>query len=122
MGQSTDAILFFGIACNEEEGGDVHDLIERNEEALKAHGVEAFTHCSGECPMLALGIEASIQRARRGYPDEVDVDEMAAVNAEEWREKIRKAIEILQGDEEDDNEERFSSGMEIGWRLVSDWN
>lgn len=124
MGQSTDAILFFGVACTEEESTEIHDVIERMEDALKAHGVEAFTHCSGESPMLALAIEDTIWRAKRGFPLDVDAEEMAAAKVEEWREKIRKAIWIVTeaAGEDHENEERFPSGMEIGWYLVSDWN
>ncbi len=71
MGQSTDAIIAYGIQIDEES--ETHNLLDdlRNErwkelsEAEKEfNGVTIVSHCSGDYPMYIIGFE--VQRAYRG--------------------------------------------------------
>lgn len=88
MGQSTDAILCYGI--NIEDGSDQHeacealsgdDHYEALEAAEKELGVELVGHCSGDYRMYIIGTHKT--RAWRGDPKEIDpasmvIDEKAA--------------------------------------------
>ena len=77
MGQSTDAILAYGINLD-EEGSDPWEICESlqydryadAEAAKKELGIDLIQHCSNGCPMYIIGVEHL--RAWRGEPKEVD--------------------------------------------------
>lgn len=51
--------------------------------ALKASGCKIIYHCSDECTMYGIAIEASVITARRGYPEHVESLAIGAVK-QEW--------------------------------------
>lgn len=83
MGVSTDAIVMFGVALEEgwessdAEGNEIDKeslaaddprrLVDEVEDDLGG-GLSLEIHCSYDCPMYILGIEATRTRAYRGFP------------------------------------------------------
>lgn len=125
MGQSTDAILFYGIDLGEPDPYDrpsVYDLIERLEEEPggwnlqreleKKYGVRIGRHCSREYPMFYIAEKEHEYRAWRGSHTRINPAELITP-------RLRSSIgpvEQLLADE----------GVEfdlddIGWYLVSWW-
>lgn len=94
MGQSTDAILTYGLAV--EEGTDAHDICEQLQDerysdhtaATKLFDVEAIGHCSGDYRMYLIGVESLTKRANRGYPIEIDPTTLLK-NEDEARDKLK---------------------------------
>jgi hypothetical protein len=78
MGQSTDAILMYGVCI--EEGSNIHEYIEEEGNELydmqfdgtKDGDVVIETHCSCDYPMYFIGYESTRTLASRGYPKSVD--------------------------------------------------
>ncbi len=94
MGQSTDAILFYGILLEEEDevpafiaeaGFEDFDEYVESQSGLPLYGeeghsfeahraykdslpVEMIYHCSGDYPMYGLAVKGSKLRASRGHP------------------------------------------------------
>ncbi len=99
MGQSTDAILCFGVELGEDdeapsfmEGFDEFDDFLMNEggqprwgeaghsfdkqrEWLAAQPVEMVLHCSGDYPMYILAVRGTVTTASRGYPQAVTTED-----------------------------------------------
>jgi hypothetical protein len=83
MGVSTDALVMYGVALLEgwesadDEGNEIDKeslaeddprrLVDEVEDDLGG-GLALEIHCSYDCPMYVLGIEATRKRAWRGYP------------------------------------------------------
>lgn len=70
MGVSTDALLFYGIAFDEDIPGEDNDAVYYTFQ--KAQGKDAGFgygyHCSDELPLLYICIENTHRCANRGYP------------------------------------------------------
>lgn len=95
MGQSTDAILCFGVPLDNEEEpppfmegydeldellmkegghprwGEPGHSFDAQREWLKGQPVEMVLHCSGDYPMYILAVRGTVTTASRGYPEEV---------------------------------------------------
>jgi hypothetical protein len=137
MGQSTDAILFFGFCWTEEtdspwnidkdyydhddqDNGEWEQRFARLKGLKNPNGgaaqrklaatstVEVGTHCSGECAMPFVAAKASKTRAYRGCPREITSLEVKP----EWEAELRAFCALM--------------GIPVGylmptWWLVSDW-
>lgn len=94
MGQSTDAILFYGILFEDEDEapefmreagyddwwefleaesglplyGEAGHSFEAHQEYREKQPVDLIQHCSGDYPMYGLCVRGSEVTARRGYP------------------------------------------------------
>jgi LmbE family N-acetylglucosaminyl deacetylase len=115
MGQSTDAILTYGIAIEtDSEAWEVCEKLqdERYDEhtsATKELGVEAIGHCSGDYRMYIVGAHET--KAWRGNPREIAPDRLALGDAE-TRTRIKAFCE------------RFGLPFDDAackWWLASDW-
>lgn len=115
MGQSTDAILCYGI--NIEQDSEAHEVCEQLQDekysehsaATKELGVEAIGHCSGDYRMYIIGAHET--RAWRGEPKEINPT-MLLVNENETRDRIKAFCA------------RFGlpfSDEACKWWLASDW-
>jgi hypothetical protein len=131
MGQSTDAMMGWGIAYASEGGCD-YDAIEAATNRLKSEGIDAaiHTHCSGDCPMLAIVIPSTYRRAWRGSPKRCD-DLFALIQRETWGANIHRALEVYLEElakteaVEFIKEYRKDYAIEpgqLGWYLFSDWS
>ena len=130
MGQSTDAILWWGYNdLSGQESGVPEYVVEhlqthpidhpkfdrgREEDlgnvlyyVLKDFGVELVYHCSGECTMYGLAVTASSVRASRGDPKQVSTPEPT----EEWRATLKRAAGLL----------GWPTTQEPTWWLASYW-
>jgi hypothetical protein len=126
MGVSTDAILGWGIAF-EEDGGWDYDIAKKVEKKFK--GVELFTHCSLDYPMMAIGL--CVSRANRGYPVKLDKIEVPKDAAQTVLKALAAYAEALpDGEDEEDEDGRLFSDVkeqiskvtekDLGWFLCSD--
>lgn len=81
MGQSTNAIIAYGVDLGEEipkwllefgpkdaEEGDMYELEEILEEK---YGMKLEIHCSDSCPMYVLAVAESVRTAYRGSPQKL---------------------------------------------------
>lgn len=125
MGQSTNALLWFGVAIDgSPDDGDelpekIHDIINGKDGDLYGDGrewleehdlideVEFVKHCSGEYPMYGIAVKTSLKTATRGHPISVMTSSTPLAFG------VWKALELL-GEDSDDHE--------IGWYLASMWN
>lgn len=126
MGTSTDAILGWGVAYEEEiydesdgEDGGWSAVLAAELEVL---GVEAGEHCSNECPQPYVFITESVQRASRGDVVDVKLRKPGA----DWRKRINKAVALLakrfeESDDLDATAYDFATDQPQGWKLVSWW-
>lgn len=114
MGQSTDAILCYGMQI--EQDSDLHEMVdylydEHWSAVSKARvelGVNIISHCSADYPMYIIGIEHGT--ARRGHPIEF---ETLPVAGEMDKQKIFMFCQ------------RFNIPFEaakVKWILTSDWS
>lgn len=89
MGQSTDAILFYGFHadegawddfigvdwedtfCSRKAGMFAGDYDAKNK-LLSSEPCQIESHCSAECPMPFVCVKASMTRAWRGYPKKIE--------------------------------------------------
>ncbi len=81
MGQSTDAILAYGVDFGEEipdwlralAGVDPADESSQQdlETWAESHGLELITHCHYDCPMYVLAVTGTQVRAWRGSPQKI---------------------------------------------------
>jgi len=139
MGQSTDAILFFGY-CHDSEGWpnadeDAYDVEEPDypeEEYLRRKGLlsedaaweerrnktealpfEFFTHCHSECRMHAIAIRGTKVKAWRGYPQEIDpaMLQMTPEEIAKHEATLQEVCAVLE-----------IKPTELRWWLVSDWS
>ena len=117
MGVSTDAIVAFGFNLGEEwpdglkindddeDSTDFEDWIaehlglgdwqaegywERKREAVAAFPVDIITHCSYDYPEYFIAVRGTEQRARRGYPEKLEVPEVGRAKIEAMREFCEK--------------------------------
>ena len=125
MGQSTDAILCWGVQLDEgdevpwaakaEELSGYRDPLEDEAivyvltgerldgdsaaERLKKLGIEIVMHCSHEEPMIIIAAVGSVTTAHRGSPQIIDPNGMAILFKDdsivEWRKTLRKALPKL---------------------------
>lgn len=136
MGQSTDALIAFGVDHGEDAnfpwGDDIEvwwakrngieeptSPYEENKEAyrvywrekhesMKTCPVELVRHCSQECPMWILAVPGTLRRANRGYPQNIGSSHM--VDEDKRVAFVRFC-----------NEHKISLEG-IGWLLFSDWS
>ena len=136
MGQSTDAILFYGFLIDEENDYpfmgdiDVEDFISEkyglakpdlpydenkefyhehwkiNTALLKSIPVDINTHCSCDYPMYYVHIKSSKTTAYRGYPKKIDSLEVGI----DWDEQLQIFCNLT-----------GIEPKEFGWYLVSLW-
>lgn len=129
MGTSTDAILFYGYAWNDEmsplwEGDeDEYDWEERYArlhgrdpsvykeilELLKTEPCKIGRHCSSDCRMPFVAIKSTEIRAWRGSPVKVDLPQVDPM----WNEQLLTFCQFMGID---------VSKMQPGWYLVSWWS
>lgn len=116
MGQSTDALFFYGKAFEFEISHEFLDKLWENEGRFSRLGVELRTHCSSDCPMLLLAIKKSLVVAWRGSPRMLKLVQPDP----KWDEKIEKAkallLELMTEDDGDFKNEP------TGWWICSDWS
>jgi len=107
MGESTNALLWFGYCSDSEEGlpesvlrrmakkavVDDDDLMADIEKLLKPLNVELITHCSHMMPMYGLGHTESLHEVRRGYPEEVETREGNI--PERWEHELKRAAAAI---------------------------
>lgn len=123
MGQSTDGILFYGVAFGEDapealQGEEnfarylagvtdkTADIPYREQDRLlKESGVEIVRYCSGDYPMYGLAVAGAIHQVARGYAVELG-QKIEAPKSEALREVLKK----------------FNVTTEPQWVLVSDWS
>lgn len=123
MGQSSDAIVGWGVAFTED--GFDFDASERAEKRLAAEGigVSLVSHVMPDQPSLAIVITSTMRRAYWGDP--VKIDDAIAITRESWTGEIRRALavyleEVEAGDEESDMEPHEIEDGDLGWWLFSD--
>ncbi len=135
MGQSTDALLAFGV-CLAQEGGeldflahascdDLDDMIRAEagisdgeygevwKAAKAAYPVDLIQHCSGDYPMWILAVRGTNLLARRGYPEDFDPAKLTVTQdqIEALKAFVEKhAIELADGE------------FKPSWLLFSNWN
>ncbi|WP_420032288.1 hypothetical protein ACN2WE_05345 [Streptomyces sp. cg28] len=84
---------------------------EREREAKARLGVEIYTHCSDNAPMLLLATH--VITAYRGFPEAVDLAAYASMpDSLRWNERLQEALNALQ---------ITSPQTEPGWLLCSYW-
>lgn len=107
MGQSTDAILFYGYVWDNDEA-------EMPEAAKNLYGkdepVLLSSHCSGDYPMPYVYMQSTEIRAWRGSPKPVVSLDVQS----DWNSKLTTFIERFEID--------TSDAKGPGWFLVSMWN
>lgn len=108
MGLSTDAILCYGIALDDDESWEVHDVmgveeydndefcewLEKINEELEAVGLYIDSHCSAEYPMYYICVHETAISANRGYPQIVTMERIGIINErtkEKWDKKLKEA-------------------------------
>jgi hypothetical protein len=115
MGQSTDAILFYGYTWQDEDEGNLLDWWY--EEAWnKESPIEIGTHCSAEYEIPYMFVKESESTARRGYPVQIDPDNVASMTSgkcSDWNKQLDQFIE--------DNDIDLTATEGPGWFLVSYW-
>lgn len=137
MGQSTDAIVCYGVQLGEELPDSLKDdpdgfldamgapptapwceeegpqkeawreSLRVRREFAKSLGVRIERHCSGDYPMYTLVIAASVQRAARGYPEEL----RDTTALDDWTRRIMEACAVI----------GFKPDHEPTWWLQSYW-
>lgn len=123
MGQSTDALLWFGLCWTEKdekyyENGlpsvvqehmrtkmrkpDDEDELDEDtiesavDKLLKPLGCELVSHCYGDgSRMIGLAVSASYECASRGYPIDLTGKPHMTGWPPEWREKLERAAEAI---------------------------
>jgi hypothetical protein len=120
VGQSTDAILCYGIPLEEDYDFDEAFSGKIKDEDLEEDYISGWTaseyleketdcvlisHCSCDYPMFILSVEESKIRAWRGDPKEVTSLDVKP----EWNEKIQKVADLM------------GLSGKPGWWLASDW-
>jgi hypothetical protein len=123
MSTSTDALLGWGVAFDEEIH-DEDDVLWDLRHDLTALGVVVEMHQSSDYSKPCIFIAESFRRAWRGQIVEVDPREPGS----DWGEKIAAALRLLQertsGKVTNDDEESYAWTTEQapGWKLVSWWS
>jgi hypothetical protein len=121
MGQSTDAILFYGYCWFDEHGDFTDDDWETSKQGKEEFGVEIGSHCSCDYPMPYIYISESEQRASRGDPERVNTEMVAAPHdvTAGWDNQLRAFIAKHQISL--DKREYEDGPQGPGWFLVSNW-
>jgi hypothetical protein len=120
MGVSTDAILGYGWASDEEESGSFvynDEFYEVVKFCEKEFGVEIGTHCSGEFPMIYVADAKSLKRAWRGSVVKLDADKLEPKAKAD--ERLRLAFAYLK--EHLPEGELVETPKSFSWFLVSNW-
>lgn len=125
MGQSTNAVLAYGWAFDEEwdmygeEDDDGNTVMDDLEPKLKRLGLTLDQHCSGECPMPALIVTASEVTAYRGSPMEIKSLKVG----KRWDAKLKEGLARVKEAFKDAEypPEFVSTKAAPGWVLYSWW-
>lgn len=116
MGVSTDAILAWGYAHDDEWSADDEDFWENVQRPVEDDfGVDIGDHCSDTCGMPYVAVTESLTKAWRGHPRSITSLEVKP----EWREALAKAMAFLK--EKQPGLAELFDGKEPGWFLVSYW-
>jgi hypothetical protein len=121
MGQSTDAILFYGYHLPEDyvPNEEATELYKKEEPVLVGK------HCSGDCPMYYVYIVESQTRAWRGNAQPIDPDQLREMDMRggaKWNGQLFDFAEryALPNPGEEVGE-YLGSASTMGWWLVSYW-
>lgn len=126
MGQSTDAILFYGytwadakdLLNTDGEDIDTYDLGEG--ELAETYGIGIDSHCSCDYAIPFIYIKESYIQSSRGDSSPVDVTKFAKAPTDKWNDRLDKFIEEASIDMSVDPE--YDEPVKgPGWFLVSDW-
>lgn len=128
MGQSTDGIVFWGVALGDgdederveriteivfgDPDDDESDLYGDGREWLAEHnltGVEFVHYCSQTSPMWGIAAAGTVVTAARGWAKRLDLPQHPAPI---WSVDVHRAVEALGLDLAHD---------QYGWNLVSYW-
>ena len=126
MGQSTDAIIAFGVDLGEDHDWEEFEECDTDEETAEAaknnplgwmaysgephNGLVLIRHCSESCPMYMLAIEGTEQRAWRGSPKTFEPVDLLIRS--DWANSIKDFCKQHGLEPENDP----------SWLLVSDWS
>ena len=94
MGTSTDWILCYGIALEDEsvEHYHVKEIIEAYDELYQKHCKNIVYHCSNDCMMFIIAAAESKHKARRGFQKELG----QLINSDpKWESELREVCESL---------------------------
>lgn len=132
MGQSTDAIVCFGIALGDEneipewvwelagvkdtrDDDDAEDdPVESLRDALDARKLELVDHCHGECTMHILAAKGSEMRCSRGDTLPLPIGQMEADKGV-YRYRIHEALLTSRSAPD-------RTDVKCGWLMCSMWD
>lgn len=121
MGQSTDAIVFYGYHFDEDHEDVDHLMALYENQPWDSNAlVRIDTHCSGDYPMYYVYVDASRVWASRGYPKLLDVQKIASSWQSSWDLELQE-FAIEHGLTAPGTASEYSSTSEVGWWLVSYW-
>ena len=117
MGQSTDAILVYGIPLEEDSVPFSEEDAKSGPSWMRYHGTNEdgvclVRHCSGDYPMFILAIPDTETRAWRGHPKLVPVAELPF--SPDWDPTLLSYAEK--------HRLEISGNAKPGWWLCSDWS
>lgn len=109
MGQSTDALLYYGFdfLSVEEDHTPEEDELDKWY-GTKTHGCEVDSHCSGDFPVYFVAVKDSRKTAHRGFPKELAPNALEI--KPEWDALLRAFCK-----------EAGIEWQEPGWVLASYW-
>lgn len=117
MGQSTDAILVYGVPLKDDadsillDAADEHDhIINKLIDNQTIDGIYFEFHCSGDYPMYIVAIENSKQWAWRGHPIKIDIEKLS-LDVIGMKKKIAEFV----------SKYNLKTDGEIGWWMASYW-
>lgn len=125
MGQSTDAILFYGYTWQDQESletidGEEIDTYDLGESDLaKTHGVGVDSHCSCEYAIPFIHIAEAHVTAYRGDSQSIDVSALADSPTDEWDKRLYEFIQDANINMAVSEHSEPVKGP--GWFLVSNW-
>ncbi len=80
MGSATDAMVVWGVDLGAVEEFEDEELADRflddefdPDDLGLPQGVSLVLHCSDSCPAYIVGITRSLQSAKRGYPERLNI-------------------------------------------------
>lgn len=117
MGQSTDALLMYGIRLTDEADLEYDEEADEGSAAARlawsgddVDGVTIESHCSGEYPMYIIAIKATVIRAWLGHPKDIDPAKLVAQS--EWADKLQAFVLKY----------KLPTEGQMGWIMASNWN
>lgn len=122
MGQSTDAILFYGYCWFDERGDFTADDWEASKQGKDEFGVEIGSHCSCDYSIPFIYVSESRTTASRGHPESIDPERVAVpeITRQGWNVALRAFIAKHQISLEQPSE-YGDAPQGPGWFLVSNW-